>query len=331
MKRHQLITVLALGIVYVVWGSTFYGVKLALEGGLQPFFLIGLRFLLAGSALYGLARWQGAASASRKDWAESALLGFLLLVCGAGLVAWSVQWISSSLAALLVATSPVWITLMDREQKLTSRKWLGLILGLIGVGWLVGASLNADGDGFFWGCLGCLASALAWAVGSLRARTAGDHISPVVRAGMQMIWAGVMLLGLSLCNEELSSLRYVSGQAWWALGYLTLFGSLVAYSAYTWLVANVSASVVSTHAYVNPVVAVLLGSLLGGEALNPSTGLAATVAMVGVVVLMMPERATATRPVLTVVSSNPHPRGDKPWDGRRPPRGKRRRAPLRAS
>lgn len=302
MNRRQLTTVLALGIVYVVWGSTFYGVKMALEGGLRPFFLIGLRFLVAGGALYGLARCQGAPAASRRDWAESALLGFLLLVCGTGLVAWSVQWVSSSLAALLVATSPVWVTLLDREQKLTSRKWVGLLLGLAGVGWLVGASLSFESASFLLGCLGCLASALAWAVGSLRARSAGTHISPMTRAAMQMIWAGAMLLGLSLGSEEWSALTRVSGQAWWAFLYLTLFGSLLAYSAYTWLVANVSASVVATHAYVNPVVAVLLGSLLGGEALSAQTGLAAMVAMLGVVVLMLPQRPSTAVPSLAVPS-----------------------------
>lgn len=328
MKR-RILTLLALGIVYVVWGSTFYGVKLALQGGLRPFFLIGLRFLTAGCALYGLARWRGAPAAARQDWMESALLGFLLLVCGTGLVAWSVQWISSSLAALLVATSPVWVTLLDREQKLTPRKWLGLLLGLLGVGWLVGASLSFGSATILLGSMGCLASALAWAVGSLRARSAGAHVSPVTRAAMQMIWAGAMLLVLSLGLEEWSTLGLVSEQAWWAFTYLTLFGSLVAYSAYTWLVANVSATVVATHAYVNPVVAVLLGALLGDEAVSAQTGLAATVALLGVVVLMMPARPLATRPALALVSAGP--RSGRPGDGRGGPSRRRRRAPLRAS
>lgn len=291
MKKHQLMTIFALAIVYVVWGSTFYGVKVAVDGGLAPFFLIGSRFLLAGTALYAFTRWQGVRPARAIDWADSALLGFLLLVCGTGLVAWSVQWISSSLAALLVATSPVWITMMDRRQKLTARKWFGLMLGLIGVGSLVGASLTADGEMFFWGCLGCLASTLAWAVGSLRGRDLGKDVSPILRAGMQMIWAGLILLSVSLVSGEQGHLTEVSAGAWWSLFYLTLFGSVVAYSAYTWLVANTSAALVSTHAYVNPVVAVLLGSWLGGEVLSAQTGVAAVVAMVGVVILMLPESA----------------------------------------
>jgi drug/metabolite transporter (DMT)-like permease len=294
MRKHQLLTVLALGIVYVVWGSTFYGVKLALEGGLMPFFMIGLRFLLAGAALYAVSRLRGGRRASPSDWLESAFLSFLMLVCGTGLVAWAVQWIPSSLAALLVATSPVWVTLLDPEQKLTSRKWLGLLLGLLGVGWLVGASLQTDGEGFLWGCVGCLASALAWAVGSLRGRRSAGRVCPITQAGMQMICGGSILLAVSWWNHEQAGLGSVTGGAWAAFLYLTLFGSLVAYSAYTWLVNNVPPGVVATHGYVNPVVAVLLGALLGGEVLTPQTGLAAGVTMLGVVVLMLPEQTAPT-------------------------------------
>jgi drug/metabolite transporter (DMT)-like permease len=323
MRKHQLLTLLCLSIVYIVWGSTFFGVKMALQGGLSPFFMIGLRFFLAGAALYGLSRWRGQAAASVSDWREAALLGFLLLVCGAGLVAWSEQWVSSSLAALLVATSPLWVTLMDREQRLTRRKWLGLLLGLAGVGSLVGASMSFDGPGFLWGCLGCLASAVAWAIGSLRARRPAAALQALPRAGMQMICAGLMLLAAAFLLEDLSALKAVGAHAWMALGYLTLFGSLVAFSAYTWLVGNASAAMVSTHAYVNPVVAVLLGSLLGGETLAGQTVLAATVAMLGVVLLMLPEPASP-RPVLAVLS----PPRSLP---RRPrPRRQRRRARLRA-
>lgn len=339
MKKHQLMTLLALGIVYVVWGSTFYGVKVALEGGLAPFFLIGARFLLAGVALYGLARWQGAEPARARDWGESALLSFLLLVCGTGLVAWSVQWISSSLAALLVATSPVWITAMDREQKLTARKWLGLVLGLVGVGLLVGASLTMEGSMFFWGCLGCLASTFAWAVGALRGRDSKSQATPITQAAMQMIWAGLILSLVSLVAQEQGYLGAVTAQAWWALAYLAFFGSLIAYSAYTWLVSNTSAALVSTHAYINPVVAVVLGSWLGGELLTPQTAVAAVIALAGVVVLMLPEPQPGVPPSLTeeqVVSSEPSLRPALALvrsDGRRPrsPNGRGRRLRRRAS
>ena len=290
MKNFKLVALLHLMIVYVVWGSTFYGVKLALEGGLTPFYMIGLRYLVAGAALYLLARVGGLRPASSREWKESAILSFFLLVCGAGLVAWSQRYISSSLAALLVATSPVWVTLLDPDQKLTARRWLGLVLGLAGVGSLVGASLNLDGEGFLWGCLGCLASGVAWAFGSLRARRNTREIPPMAGAGMQMICAGLVLLLMGLFSGHQLPLDVITSKAWTAWLYLTLVGSLLAYSSYTWLVTNTSAALASTHAYVNPVVAVLLGSVLGGENVTVATALSAAVALSGVVILMLPER-----------------------------------------
>ncbi len=330
MRRHQLLTVLAMSIVYVVWGSTFYGVKVAVEGGLQPFLLIGLRFLLAGSVLCAVAGRGSGRVPRAADWAQTGLLAFMLLVCGTGLVAWSVQWISSSLAALLVATSPVWVTILDPTQKLTARKWLGLLLGLGGVGLLVGASLSFDSPGMIWGCLGCLASAFAWAFGSLRAKAADRTITPITRAGMQMIWGGFMLVALAVYLGEHRNLHLVSGPAWSALAYLTVFGSIVSYSAYSWLVANVPAGMVATHAYVNPVVAVVLGSWLGGEVLSPQAGLAAVIALSGVVILMLPEPKVEA-PALALVASS---QGEAEVEGgpRAPrPLKPRRRSWLRAS
>lgn len=297
MKNFKILALLNLLVVYVVWGSTFFGMKLALEGGMSPSVLVGLRFLVAGSMLYGAVRLTGVRAATRQEWKEAAVLSFLLLVCGTGLVAWSQKFISSSLAALLVATSPVWITMMDSEQKLTARKWLGLTVGLVGVGSLVGASLSMEKEGFLWGCLACLASAVAWAVGSLRARRTVRDISPIAQAGMQMMSAGFTLLLFALLKGEAGGLYLSTPKAWTAWLYLTLIGSVVAYSSYTWLVRNTSAALVSTHAYVNPVVAVLLGALLGGEEVTLATGASATVAIVGVIILMLPESALKLAPV----------------------------------
>lgn len=290
MNKFKLLALLNLIVVYVVWGSTFFGIKLALEGGLTPFLLIGLRYLVAGSMLYVAVRSSGARPATVAEWKESAILSFLLLVCGAGLVAWSQRFISSSLAALLVATSPLWVTLLDPEQKLNARKWLGLLVGLSGVGAMVGASLRFDNQGFLLGCLGCLASALAWAFGSLRARRTVRDIAPVAQAGMQMICAGLSLVLLALITGDGLSLEAVSMKAWLAWLYLTLFGSLLAYSSYTWLVSNTTSALASTHAYVNPVVAMVLGALLGGEQLTPASVAAGLVALTGVLIFMMGEQ-----------------------------------------
>lgn len=302
MKKHQLVTLFNLSVVYIVWGSTFYAIKLALEGGLTPSFLIGLRFLFAGSVLYILSRVTEQTAPSRTDWNHAATQSFLLLVCGVGLTAWSQTWLSSGLAALLVATSPIWVTLFDREQKLTLRKWLGLVLGLTGVGLLAGSSLSLEGSGIIWGFLGCTFAAFTWAIGSLRARHLSSTVSAFTRAAMQMICAGITLLLIALFQGEGLAIGQISNEAWWSLTYLSAFGSLLAFSAYTWLTANASAALVSTHAYVNPVVAVLLGAAFGGEILTPQMGVAAATAMLGVVILMAPERPnTAAVPALSLL------------------------------
>lgn len=303
MRRHQLLTLFNLSVVYLVWGSTFFAIKLALEGGLSAYPLIGLRFLLAGCIIYAISRLGGSAPAKAQDWSQAVSQSLLLLVFGVGLTAWSEQWLSSGLAALLVATSPIWVTIFDREQKLTAQKWVGLTLGLAGVGLLAGSSLSFSGQGLVWGFLGCMASAFSWAVGSLRARRLVSSVSAITRSGMQMICAGLILLAATVLKAESLELAAVTAEAWYAMLYLSILGSLLAYSSYTWLVANVSAALVSTHAYVNPVVAVLLGVLWGGEVFTAKMAIAAAMALVGVVVLMLPQPKPIP-PALALVGSS---------------------------
>lgn len=295
MKK-QIFVLVAMLTVYVVWGSTFLGIRVGLEGGFPPLLLIGFRFLIAGGLLYGFARWNGEARAGWHSWQEAAVLGFLLLVCGPGLVAWSEKWITSSLAALLVATSPVWVTLLDGDERLTPTRWTGLLLGLAGVGYLVGSSVNTSGDNVLLGCAACLASALAWAVGSLRARRQVSEHSWLFLSGQQMLAAGGILTFLALLGGEQFALTGLETRAWLALGYLTIFGSLLAFSAYTWLAKEVSPVALSSHAYVNPIVAVFLGVFIGGEALSPNLGTGALMGLAGVALLLMPNRAPSLEP-----------------------------------
>ena len=291
MKK-QILVITALFTVYLVWGSTFFGIRVGLDGGFPPLLLIGTRFLLAGSLLYALARWSGEARGRWEDWRESALLGFLLLVCGPGLVAWSEQWLSSSLAALLVSTSPVWVTLLDGKETFTPHRWLGVLLGLLGVAWLVGASMTLSGHNVLLGVAGCLVSALAWAVGSLRAHRRPQRRGWLFLSGQQMLFAGGFLSLLGAVWGERLALTGLEQQAWLALGYLTIFGSVVAFGAYTWLLNNTSPETLSTHAYVNPVVAVFLGMFLGGESISEQDGVGAVLALFGVLLLVMPSRWT---------------------------------------
>lgn len=290
MKK-KILVIVALLTVYVVWGSTFLGIRVGLEGGFPPLLFIGLRFLLAGGLLYGLSAWNGEVRSSWTEWRESVLLGFLLLVCGPGLVAWSEKWISSSLAALLVATSPVWITLLDGKEKLTRLRWLGILTGLGGVFWLVGASVSLNDGGVLLGCAACLASALAWAVGSLRARRRSSAHGWLVQSGQQMLAAGALLVILGFAGGETVSLTALESQAWLALGYLTVFGSLVAFSAYTWLAREISSLALSSHAYINPIVAVFLGVVVGGESLSPGVGTGALLGLLGVVLMLIPDQS----------------------------------------
>ena len=294
MKK-QIYVIAALFTVYLVWGSTFFGIRMGLEGGFPPLLLIGTRFLMAGALLYGLALWRGENRGDWRDWRENALLGFLLLVCGPGLVAWSEQWLSSSLAALLVATSPVWVTLLDGKEAFSKSRWVGLLLGLFGVAWLACSSLLASQSGMLLGVAGCLASALAWAVGSLRAHRRPQERSWLFTSGLQMLVAGLGLSTLGLIIGERLSVTTIEQQGWLALGYLTVFGSVVAFGAYTWLLSNSSPATLSTHAYVNPVVAVFLGLWLGGESLTQEAAVGGVLALVGVLLLVMP--VNWTRPL----------------------------------
>lgn len=294
MKK-QIYVIASLFTVYLVWGSTFFGIRMGLEGGFPPLLLIGTRFLMAGALLYGLALWRGENRGDWRDWRENALLGFLLLVCGPGLVAWSEQWLSSSLAALLVATSPVWVTLLDGKEAFSKSRWVGLLLGLFGVAWLACSSLLASQSGMLLGVAGCLASALAWAVGSLRAHRRPQERSWLFTSGLQMLVAGLGLSTLGLIIGERLSVTTIEQQGWLALGYLTVFGSVVAFGAYTWLLSNSSPATLSTHAYVNPVVAVFLGLWLGGESLTQEAAVGGVLALVGVLLLVMP--VNWTRPL----------------------------------
>lgn len=291
-----------MGIVYLVWGSTFYAIAVGLHGGIPPLLLIGLRFLAAGAILYAAVRWTRESAATTVEWRRAAILGFFLLVCGPSLVSLAEQVLDSGLAALLLATSPFWVVVL--EGKPGPLKLASLALGLSGLTWLLGASIDPTHLPSLLAAVACLLSGLAWAVGSLAARTGivRDR-SSAHQAGTQMLCAGLMLtLGGFLSGEKLW-IDQVQTEAWMAQAYLTLFGSLIAFSAYNWAVRHLSATTVATHAYVNPVVAVLLGGWLLGERLAPQALPAAGLILLSVVLLVVAgsqeqETAARRRPVL---------------------------------
>ena len=284
----------ALVTVYLVWGSTYLAIAVA-NRSLPPLLMLSARFLIAGALLYGWSLWRGDVAAERpgrRQWLSAAAVGALLLLVDTGGVAWAEQRVASGVAALLVASVPLFIAVLDRAIfgiKLGFGAAAGIATGLLGVGLLVGPSGKIDplGAGVI------LVASLAWAAGSVYARVAPLPRRPVLSAAMQMLCAGVLLAVAGLAMGEGSRVHpgAVSSASLAALAFLIVFGSLVAFTAYAWLLKNASTTLLSTYAYVNPVVAVFLGWALVGEHVGPKE-IAAGVVIVSSIGLLVFGRDT---------------------------------------
>ncbi len=284
---------LAIGfaVIYVVWGSTYLAIRVALAN-IPPFVLGSVRFLVAGGGLYAWSRWRGAPKPTGLQWRNAAIVGGLLLFIGNGAVSWSEQRVSSGMTSLLVATVPLWLVLSEavRGNRPTVAKLLGVAAGLVGVGLLV---LPVDGDLHNTavdpiGAMVLSVSALSWTIGSLFSRQAVLAKPASMASAMQMLVGGTLLLALSLVSGEAIpfwSAPHVTTASVLAVVYLIVFGSLVGFSTYMWLLSVASPTAVGTYAYVNPVVAVILGVLLLGETLPPR-GVLAMFIIVGSVALV---------------------------------------------
>ena len=287
----RLRVVAAFAAIYLIWGSTYLGIRIAIET-LPPFLTAGLRFIIAGPLLYAWARRNGVSRPTGIQWRAAAIVGGLLLLGGNGLVTWGEERVPSGLAALLVATVPLWMVLLDwlflRGGRPPGRVFLGLILGLAGIVLLIGpADLLGEHRVDLVGVAMLLLAALSWAIGSLYARRAPLPDAPLLGTSIEMIAGGVLLLLASGVKGEWVQvdLASVSLRSWLALAYLTLMGSIVAFPAYTWLLRVSTPTRVSTYAYVNPVVAVVLGWAIVGEVLTGQMLLAATVIVLAVVII----------------------------------------------
>ncbi|WP_420449085.1 EamA family transporter [Candidatus Palauibacter sp.] len=296
--RHLL---LAFAAVYVVWGSTYLAIRFGVET-IPPFILGGARFLVAGLILTAVSRLRGAPAPKPTEWKAATISGVFMVVGGNGLVCWAELYVPSGLTALLVATVPLWLVAIARlgpdREVARPLEILGLLFGLGGVVVLVGGSNSEVGVGgasseqVLLGALVILAASLSWAIGSMYNRRAALPSPPLYGTGLTMAAGGAVLLLIALGTGEFGrlSLGDISARSWWSLVYLTLFGSIVAFSAYMWLLRNVRPAAAGTYAYVNPVVALFLGWWLANETFTLPM-LAGTVIIVAAVVLVQRGRA----------------------------------------
>lgn len=303
----RLALVSAFAAVYLVWGSTYLAIRLGLEGGLPPFLMAGSRWLLAGGLLYAWRRVRGDAPPTSRQWGACAVVGLLLIVGGNGVVSWAQQWVPSGFTALLIAIVPVWIALLEwagpARRRPTARVAAGVLLGLAGVGLLVAPAVreglgDAEAVPLLLGSLAILLASFSWANGSLYSRRAPLPRSGLLGAGMQMLVGGAALSVLGLATGETArvDLPAVPWTGWAAYAFLVVFGSIVAYSAYLWLLQTTRPELVATYAFVNPVVAVVLGALVARETFTPLTGLAAAVIVVAVALVVTAPRRAAPGP-----------------------------------
>jgi drug/metabolite transporter (DMT)-like permease len=289
MPKRRLLPWVALAVVWIVWGSTYLGIRIVVRE-MPPLSTASIRFLCAGALMGAVALvvdrrsgWPGA-----RQWLDYSAIGILLLSVGNGFVMWAERTVSSGTAALIVATVPVWILLLDGlrpgGQPWTGRVFIGTAVGLLGVALV--ARPEAGIDAGHWPAIaGLQVACLAWTVGSLYAQLVPTRLPPASAAAIEMLAGSLVLAALALLfGEDPTRMASASPRAWAAVAYLVVFGSLVGFTAFAYCLNELPATTVGTYAYVNPVVAVFLGSLILGEPLTP--GLVAGGALIVISVVL---------------------------------------------
>ncbi len=291
---------LAFAVIYFVWGSTFLAIRVGVHE-VPPFLLAAFRFVVAGLVLYGWMRLRGTPSPTYREWAGASLMGTLIFLVDYGCVFWAEQRVPSGIAAVVLATIPVFITLLEiiflRTQRLTLRLGLALVVGICGVAVLMSRSMSlGEVPVDRAGALALVVAAFTWSLATILSRKLPLPASKPMSAAAQMLTGGVQLLVLATLSRELVGFRIqaVSWNAWFALVYLITAGSIVGFTAYIWLLHYESPTKVGTYAYVNPVVAVALGYLAGGEVVGPRTLLGTLLVLVSVITI-----TTTPKPVRT--------------------------------
>ena len=295
-STHRARLLVAFFLIYFIWGSTYLAIRYAVET-IPPFLMAGTRFLVAGLLMYAFLRVRGASNPSGVQWLQLSVVGIFMFVIGNGFVVWAEQYITSGLAALLVALLPLWLMLFDwlwaQGPKPTRSALCGIALGIAGTVLLLDPASIAGSDIYLPGAVMVLLASVGWAIGSIYSKKFQHPPSIFMSAACQMIGGGLALLLTALVLGETANFnwRAVSAVSLGGFFYLMVLGSMVAISAYVWLLQNASAASISTYAFVNPAVAIFLGWLIGGEAITPHILAGAGIILAGVVLVI---RAAST-------------------------------------
>src|SRR6478672_6339162 len=307
---------LAFAVIYFVWGSTFLAIRIGVQE-VPPFLLAALRFFTAGLVMYAWLRLKGTPAPSLRQWVSASGLGALIFLLDYGCLFWAEQRVPSGVTAVVLATIPVFIALLEiiflRTQKLTVRLGLALSVGILGVAVLMNRSFSlGEAPIDRAGALALLLASATWSIATILTRRVPLPASKPMSAAAQMLTGGALLFVLAAMAGEFKGFRMqaVSSNAWFALVYLIIAGSIVGFTAYVWLLHYESPTKVGTYAYVNPVVAVALGYFLGGEAVGPRTLLGTLLVLVSVVAITTTPKAGLAEKKTKEVAELSHAEGD---------------------
>lgn len=291
---------LAFAVIYLVWGSTYLGIRVTIET-MPPFLMAAARFILAGGILFAFLRLRGAPWPTRRQWAANAVIGTFLLLGGNGLVVWAEQFVPSGITALLIGIGPLFIVLTEWAWPGGTRPTLitmgALLLGFSGVTWLAAPwETAAPGAVPLRGVVAILGACVFWSIGSIYSRHAKHGADPFVASALQMLGGGAALLLVSLPHGDFARLELgaISARSWLAFAYLVGIGSLIGFSTFVWLMKHAAPARVATYAYVNPIVAVFLGWLILDEPITPRT-LVASAIIVAAVAIITTEKTRAAK------------------------------------
>jgi drug/metabolite transporter (DMT)-like permease len=290
LKSQSLFVILCLFCTYFIWGSTYLAVKFGMES-FPPFLMAAIRFCVAGSVLYVTLRLMGVPNPSAKEWRGAAIVGLLLPAIGHGTVCYVQQTVSSSLAALSIATAPIWMAIFSSiwGHHITRQEWLGITVGLVGIVLLnMGGTFDlTNGHGDTVSALLLIFAAASWSFGSVWSKHLAQPKGLMAAAAQMLVGGTVLMIWSTLTGETWPA--DISNKSWGAMVFMIVLGSLVAYSAYQWLLKNVRTLVASSNTFVNPIVAFAVGIWLGNEQVATNEYIALAVILIGVFLVLTAE------------------------------------------